>query len=204
MVPEPLCSKIMIQLNNYTSNIHQLFSKIFLVEEQISNIGMQKHYFQERTYFFFRIVMYRFGNGAPICKVCIGWESQCLPYAGVFMECFSEALEVDWEEKGGCFSMLSKYVVTWPFLIIEICRQRIGKELARMRKRKQKLDFYPLPSNCIAFLHHIHFSHLAGNNHTYQEARGKSQQKISFQATTKKIKYFKLSYIFPKPVNLSA
>ena len=110
------------------------------------------------------MVMYRFGNGVPICKVCIGWESQCLPYDRFFTKIlFQGALQVDWEEKGGCFSMLSKYVVTWPFLIIEICRQRIGKELARMWKSKQKLDFYPLPSNCIVFLYHIHFSHLAGN-----------------------------------------
>ena len=79
---------------------------------------------------FFRIVMYRFGNGAPICIVCIGWESQCLP--DFLRNVFQGAWELDWEEKGGCFSILSKYVVMCPFLTIEICRQRIGEEPARM------------------------------------------------------------------------
>lgn len=104
MVPEPMCSKIMIKplvspKKKYPSSIHLLFCKIFLVEEHISNIGLQKHYFQERTFFF--IVMYRFGNGAPICIVCIGWESQWLLYAGFFTECFSRGLGARLGGEGG-------------------------------------------------------------------------------------------------------
>ena len=135
MVREPLCSKMMIEPLVLTKKILVVFIYFFVKYLQAKNIFLVlacRNIIFKKGHLFFLIVMYRFGNGAPICIVCIGWESQCLLYARFFTECFSRGLRGRLGGEGGCFSMLSKYVVMWPFLIIEICRHATGEEPAWM------------------------------------------------------------------------
>ena len=142
MVPEPLCSKIMIE---HILLIFCLFCKILLVEEHIPCICMQRHYFQERASVFFKrfFVMYRFGNGAPICIVCIGWKSQCLPYAGFFMERFSRGLRgrLKWKWVMLLYALKICYVSISNYWELQAKNMR---RTSQDVKRQTKIGFLPI------------------------------------------------------------